>query len=279
MCYYLWYVFDLSPRCGLAIGQKTFLIPLPRLFIVSGACPDPRAGSAGPTGCLWLWQVFPYQKHLCLWWCTQRTTDSRPWERWVWLKDSTCNGLLKKVNIQNLYIRNLLYFIPVQPEHLKSISFCGFRCWDLYRHTWSPHWLLGVWENKPAALHLPGAGWGWPHAGHGLWATDSQDSWTNQGRTKAQLAWPLVLKRLPWLINVFKYFSVKPFASFLSRCLCQPDRQTLMWSATWPKEVRQLAEDFLKDYIQINIGALELSANHNILQIVDVCMETEKDNK
>uniref|UniRef100_H3CL71 RNA helicase n=1 Tax=Tetraodon nigroviridis TaxID=99883 RepID=H3CL71_TETNG len=59
----------------------------------------------------------------------------------------------------------------------------------------------------------------------------------------------------------------------------RPDRQTLMWSATWPKEVRQLAEDFLKDYIQINIGALELSANHNILQIVDVCMETEKDDK
>lgn len=59
----------------------------------------------------------------------------------------------------------------------------------------------------------------------------------------------------------------------------QPDRQTLMWSATWPKEVRQLAEDFLKDYVQINVGALELSANHNILQIVDVCMETEKDQK
>uniref|UniRef100_A0A7N8YBA3 RNA helicase n=1 Tax=Mastacembelus armatus TaxID=205130 RepID=A0A7N8YBA3_9TELE len=59
----------------------------------------------------------------------------------------------------------------------------------------------------------------------------------------------------------------------------RPDRQTLMWSATWPKEVRQLAEDFLRDYIQINIGALELSANHNILQIVDVCMETEKDHK
>lgn len=52
-----------------------------------------------------------------------------------------------------------------------------------------------------------------------------------------------------------------------------------MWSATWPKEVRQLAEDFLKDYVQINVGALELSANHNILQIVDVCMDGEKDHK
>uniref|UniRef100_A0A8D3EAB9 RNA helicase n=1 Tax=Scophthalmus maximus TaxID=52904 RepID=A0A8D3EAB9_SCOMX len=59
----------------------------------------------------------------------------------------------------------------------------------------------------------------------------------------------------------------------------RPDRQTLMWSATWPKEVRQLAEDFLKDSVQINVGALELSANHNILQIVDVCMESEKDHK
>ncbi|XP_077415370.1 putative ATP-dependent RNA helicase DDX17 isoform X2 [Vanacampus margaritifer] len=59
----------------------------------------------------------------------------------------------------------------------------------------------------------------------------------------------------------------------------RPDRQTLMWSATWPKEVRQLAEDFLKDYVQINVGALELSANHNILQIVDVCMDSEKENK
>uniref|UniRef100_A0A8D0ASV3 RNA helicase n=1 Tax=Sander lucioperca TaxID=283035 RepID=A0A8D0ASV3_SANLU len=59
----------------------------------------------------------------------------------------------------------------------------------------------------------------------------------------------------------------------------RPDRQTLMWSATWPKEVRQLAQDFLRDHIQINIGALELSANHNILQIVDVCMDSEKDRK
>uniref|UniRef100_A0A1A7YG20 RNA helicase n=1 Tax=Iconisemion striatum TaxID=60296 RepID=A0A1A7YG20_9TELE len=59
----------------------------------------------------------------------------------------------------------------------------------------------------------------------------------------------------------------------------RPDRQTLMWSATWPKEVRQLAEDFLKEYVQINVGALQLSANHNILQIVDVCNDGEKENK
>lgn len=59
----------------------------------------------------------------------------------------------------------------------------------------------------------------------------------------------------------------------------RPDRQTLMWSATWPKEVRKLAGDFLRDYIQLTVGSQELSANHNILQIVDVCMEGEKEEK
>ena len=59
----------------------------------------------------------------------------------------------------------------------------------------------------------------------------------------------------------------------------KPDRQTLMWSATWPKEVRALAEDFLKDYVHINIGALQLCANHNITQIIDVCEEHEKEQK
>lgn len=57
----------------------------------------------------------------------------------------------------------------------------------------------------------------------------------------------------------------------------RPDRQVLMWSATWPKEVRNLAEEFLNLYIQVNIGSLNLSANHNILQIVDVCEEYEKE--
>eukprot|EP00117_Sycon_ciliatum_P042333 scpid63657/ scgid30812/ Probable ATP-dependent RNA helicase DDX17; DEAD box protein 17 len=59
----------------------------------------------------------------------------------------------------------------------------------------------------------------------------------------------------------------------------RPDRQTLMWSATWPKEVRALAEEFLRDYVQVNIGSLDLCANHNILQIIDVCEEMEKERK
>ena len=49
-----------------------------------------------------------------------------------------------------------------------------------------------------------------------------------------------------------------------------------MWSATWPKEVRQLASDFLNDFIQVNIGSLELSANHSIQQIVEVMNDYDK---
>ncbi|KAJ9652661.1 ATP-dependent RNA helicase dbp2 [Neophaeococcomyces mojaviensis] len=56
----------------------------------------------------------------------------------------------------------------------------------------------------------------------------------------------------------------------------RPDRQTLMWSATWPKEVRQLASDFLQDYIQTNIGSMDLAANHRITQIVEVVSDFEK---
>jgi len=59
----------------------------------------------------------------------------------------------------------------------------------------------------------------------------------------------------------------------------RPDRQTLMWSATWPKEVEGLARDFLNDYVKVTVGSVNLSANHKILQIVDVCEETEKDLK
>jgi ATP-dependent RNA helicase DDX5/DBP2 len=59
----------------------------------------------------------------------------------------------------------------------------------------------------------------------------------------------------------------------------RPDRQTCMWSATWPKEVRQLASDFLNDYIQVNVGSTDLSANHRITQIVEVVSDFEKRDK
>jgi len=54
------------------------------------------------------------------------------------------------------------------------------------------------------------------------------------------------------------------------------EKQTLMFSATWPEEVQDLASEFLDKYTFMNIGSVELSANKNIQQEVVV---TTKDYK
>ncbi|GMS81943.1 hypothetical protein PENTCL1PPCAC_4118, partial [Pristionchus entomophagus] len=71
----------------------------------------------------------------------------------------------------------------------------------------------------------------------------------------------------------------------------RPDRQTMMFSATWPKEVRSMAADFHKDPAFLNVGSLELAANHNItqftlqknffltLQVVEVIDEHAKESR
>lgn len=56
----------------------------------------------------------------------------------------------------------------------------------------------------------------------------------------------------------------------------RPDRQTLMWSATWPKEVQNLTRDYLNEPIQVTIGSLELAASHTITQVIEVVSEYEK---
>eukprot|EP00331_Platyophrya_macrostoma_P033345 CAMPEP_0176458270 /NCGR_PEP_ID=MMETSP0127-20121128/32488_1 /TAXON_ID=938130 /ORGANISM="Platyophrya macrostoma, Strain WH" /LENGTH=763 /DNA_ID=CAMNT_0017848797 /DNA_START=37 /DNA_END=2328 /DNA_ORIENTATION=+ len=55
------------------------------------------------------------------------------------------------------------------------------------------------------------------------------------------------------------------------------DRQTLMWSATWPQEVRKLANDLCKDNpIRVVIGKDELVVNKDIIQLVKVISDDEK---
>ena len=46
----------------------------------------------------------------------------------------------------------------------------------------------------------------------------------------------------------------------------RPDRQTLLWSATWPRAVQNLARDFQRDIITIRVGSDELQANADIVQ-------------
>jgi len=56
----------------------------------------------------------------------------------------------------------------------------------------------------------------------------------------------------------------------------RPDRQTLMFSATWPKDVQDLAATFQNDPVFLNVGSMELSASHNITQHVEVIDEYSK---
>ncbi|KAG0174282.1 RNA-dependent ATPase [Apophysomyces sp. BC1034] len=47
-------------------------------------------------------------------------------------------------------------------------------------------------------------------------------------------------------------------------------RQTLMFSATWPENIRKLASDFLNNPMRVTIGSADLSASQNVQQIVEV---------
>ncbi|KAL3640112.1 DEAD-box ATP-dependent RNA helicase 14 [Castilleja foliolosa] len=54
-------------------------------------------------------------------------------------------------------------------------------------------------------------------------------------------------------------------------------RQTLMYTATWPKEVRRIASDLLVNPVQVNIGNVdELAANKSITQYVEVLSPNDK---
>ena len=48
----------------------------------------------------------------------------------------------------------------------------------------------------------------------------------------------------------------------------RPDRQTLMWSATWPREIRNLSEEFLTNPVHVQVGSEELTANKDIEQTI-----------
>jgi ATP-dependent RNA helicase DDX5/DBP2 len=56
--------------------------------------------------------------------------------------------------------------------------------------------------------------------------------------------------------------------------------QTLLFSATWPKEIQVLAHEFLKSPIQINVGQVNaLVANQDICQTIHVIREDDKMTK
>lgn len=57
-------------------------------------------------------------------------------------------------------------------------------------------------------------------------------------------------------------------------------RQTVMFSATWPEEIRALANSYLKaDVVRVTVGSPELSANHRVKQIVECIEAYEKEKR
>ncbi|GAB1609143.1 probable ATP-dependent RNA helicase DDX43 isoform X1 [Argonauta hians] len=56
----------------------------------------------------------------------------------------------------------------------------------------------------------------------------------------------------------------------------RPDRQTVMTSATWPPDVQEMADRYMKDPVKINVGSLELTAVHSVEQRVEIIEEYDK---
>merc|ERR1719491_1220864 len=58
----------------------------------------------------------------------------------------------------------------------------------------------------------------------------------------------------------------------------RPDRQVLMWSATWPRDVKNLASDYLDQYYQVTVGNTDLSGNKDVTQTIECVNDQDKYN-
>ncbi|GFH17278.1 DEAD box RNA helicase, partial [Haematococcus lacustris] len=66
------------------------------------------------------------------------------------------------------------------------------------------------------------------------------------------------------------------------RAICstvRSDRQTLMFSATWPSAVQKLAATFLSQPVKVTIGSQDLAASHSITQHVEVIEPHARDDR
>lgn len=54
------------------------------------------------------------------------------------------------------------------------------------------------------------------------------------------------------------------------------ERQVLMWSATWPKKIQDLAADFLRDPVRVRAGADELTVNKQVKQHIEFLQPHER---
>ncbi|KAI9219450.1 P-loop containing nucleoside triphosphate hydrolase protein [Blastocladiella britannica] len=71
----------------------------------------------------------------------------------------------------------------------------------------------------------------------------------------------------------------KDVRALLSAAKDKNNRQTLMFSATWPVSVRKLANEFLVDAVKLTIGDDELAASHTVTQVVEVLADRDNNGQ
>ena len=59
--------------------------------------------------------------------------------------------------------------------------------------------------------------------------------------------------------------------------LVRPDRQTLFWTATWPQQIQDVAQEFVRNPVKIVVGNVEVHAAASVQQCIRVCKEGEKE--
>lgn len=57
------------------------------------------------------------------------------------------------------------------------------------------------------------------------------------------------------------------------------ERQTLMFSATWPKAIQDLSAQYLNDPVKVTVGSIDLAASHSVKQIVEVIEQNFKESR
>jgi len=92
-----------------------------------------------------------------------------------------------------------------------------------------------------------------------------------QGNTNLKRVTYLVMDEADRMLDMGFEQQLRKIASQI-----RPDRQVLMWSATWPPAVQNLARDYLHDYYQVTVGSLDLAGNKDVTQVIDVCSDQDK---
>merc|ERR1711935_157207 len=92
-----------------------------------------------------------------------------------------------------------------------------------------------------------------------------------QGNTNLKRVTYLVMDEADRMLDMGFEQQLRKIASQI-----RPDRQVLMWSATWPPAVQNLARDYLLEYYQVTVGSLELTGNKDVTQCVEVCSDQDK---